>query len=285
MPRLGAHMSIAGSYDQALYRGREVGCEAIQIFTKQPNRWAARPITAQEVASFRGAREETGIAPVIAHDAYLINLASPEEGLWKQSVDAFTIEVERAQALELPYLVTHAGAHKGSGEEAGLARIVEALDLVCERTPRAAVTILLETTAGQGGYLCYRFEHIAWIINHVRCPERLGVCFDTCHAFAAGYELRTAESYAATMRQFDQVIGIGRLKAFHLNDCLKGLGSRVDRHAHIGQGQLGLEPFRFLLNDPRFRDHPMVLETPKGPEMQEDRQNLATLRGLLQPSA
>lgn len=282
MPKLGAHMSIAGSYDQAFYRGQQVGCEAIQIFTKQPNRWAARPITPEESAAFLKAQEETGIGPVIAHDAYLINLASPEDELWNKSVDAFQVEIERADALGVPYLVTHAGAHKGSGEEAGLRRIVESLDLVCERTPAAQVTILLETTAGQGGYLCYRFEHIAWLIARARCPDRLGVCFDTCHVFAAGYELRTPEGYAETMRHFDEAIGLGRLKAFHLNDAVKELGSRVDRHAHIGQGQLGLEPFRFLLNDPRFRDHPMVLETPKGPEMEEDRMNLAVLRGLME---
>jgi deoxyribonuclease-4 len=281
MPKLGAHMSIAGSFDQALYRGQQVGCAAVQIFTKQPNRWAARPIAPAEVAAFLKAKDETAISPVWAHDAYLINLASPEEALWNQSVNAFQVEVERAQALGLPYLVTHAGAHRGAGEDAGLQRIVQSLDLVCERTPDAQVMVLLETTAGQGGSLCYRFEHLAWIIAHARCPDRLGVCFDTCHVFAAGYELRTPEGYAETMRQFDALVGIERLKAFHLNDCLKGLGSRVDRHAHIGQGQLGLEPFRFLLNDPRFRDHPMVLETPKGPEMEEDRRNLAVLRGLM----
>ncbi len=274
-------MSIAGGPAQALYRGQQVGCETVQVFTKQPNRWAARPFTADEVVAFLKAEEETGIAPVIAHDAYLINLASPEDTLWNQSVEAFQVEIERADALRLPYLVTHAGAHRGAGEEAGLQRIVQALDLVCERTPQAQVTILLETTAGQGGYLCYRFEHIAWLIAHARCPERLAVCFDTCHAFTAGYELRTAEGYAETMRHFDETIGLDRLRVFHLNDSLKGLGSRVDRHAHIGQGQLGLEPFRLLLNDPRFRDRPMVLETPKGPEMEEDRQNLAVLRALL----
>lgn len=281
MPKLGAHMSIAGGYFQAFHRGQQVGCEAIQVFTKQPNRWAARPITEEEAAAFLKAQEETGIAPVIAHDAYLINLASPEEGLWKKSLDAFQVEIERADTLGIPYLVTHAGAHKGTGEEAGLQRIVEALDLVCERTPEAQVMILLETTAGQGTYLCYRFEHIAWLLDHARCPDRLGVCFDTCHAFAAGYDLRTPEAYAETMAQFKEIIGLEHLKAFHLNDCRKGLGSRVDRHAHIGEGELGLEAFRALVNDPRFQDHPMVLETPKGPEMEEDRMNLAVLRGLM----
>lgn len=281
MPYLGAHMSIAGRVDQALYRGREVGCEAVQIFTKQPNRWAAKPLSEEEIAAFRTAWKETGIGPVLAHDAYLINLASPEAALWEQSAQAFQVELERCRALGLPWLVTHAGAHRGAGEEEGLKRIVEALDRVCAAVPE--VLVLLETTAGQGGYLCYRFEHLAYIRQHAACPERLGVCFDTCHVFAAGYELRTPEGYAATMRHLDEVVGLEHVKAFHLNDALKGLGSRVDRHTHIGQGQLGLEPFRLLLNDPRFANHPMVLETPKGPEMEEDRVNLAVLRSLLPP--
>jgi len=274
-------MSIAGSIDQALIRGQTVGCQAIQIFTKQPNRWAAKALSPEEIARFQQARQATAIAPVFAHDAYLINLASPDPALWQQSLEAFQIEVERCQALGLPYLVTHAGAHRGSGEEEGLRRIVQALDLICERTATAEVMILLETTAGQGGSLCHHFEHIAWVIQHARYPDRLGVCFDTCHVFAAGYELRSRAGYEDTFRQLGGTVGLERVRAFHLNDSKKGLGSRVDRHAHIGQGQLGLEPFRMLLNDARFRDHPMVLETPKGPEMEEDRQNLAVLRGLL----
>ncbi|MGB9723902.1 MAG: deoxyribonuclease IV [Chloroflexia bacterium] len=279
MPYLGAHMSIAGRVDQAILRGRSIGCEAVQIFTKQPNRWAAKPLTAEEIAAFGQAWRESGIGPVWAHDAYLINLASPDPALWEQSVQAFQVELERARALVLPYLVTHAGAHKGAGEAEGLRRIVAALDRVLAHVPE--VMVLLETTAGQGDYLCYRFEHLAWVIEHSAHPERLGICFDTCHVFAAGYELRTPEGYEETFRRLDEIVGLERLRVFHLNDSLKGLGSRVDRHTHIGQGQLGLEPFRMLLNDPRFREHPMVLETPKGPEMEEDRRNLAVLRGLL----
>lgn len=279
MPYLGAHMSIAGGVEQALVRGQMLGCEAVQIFTKQPNRWAAKPLTPEEIAAFARTWQESGIGPVWAHDAYLINLASPEEALWEQSVQAFQHELERARALGLPYLVTHAGAHRGAGEEEGLRRIALALDRVLAAVPE--VMVLLETTAGQGGALCYRFEQIAWIIEHVRYPERLGVCVDTCHVFVAGYELRTREGYEQTFQELDERIGLERLKVFHLNDAKKGLGSRVDRHTHIGQGLLGLEPFRWLLNDPRFREHPMVLETPKGPEMEEDRQNLAVLRSLL----
>jgi deoxyribonuclease-4 len=269
MPYLGAHMSIAGGVEQALLRGQQLGCEAVQIFTKQPNRWAAKPLTPEEIELFAQTWRKSGIGPVWAHDAYLINLASPEEGLWEQSVQSFEQELERARALGLPYLVTHAGAHRGAGEEEGLRRIVQALDRVLAAVPE--VMVLLETTAGQGGTLCYRLRH----------PERLGVCFDTCHAFVAGYELRTREGFEGTFQELDRVIGLERVKVFHLNDAKKGLGSRVDRHTHIGQGLLGLEPFRWLLNDPRFREHPMVLETPKGPEMEEDRQNLAVLRSLL----
>lgn len=283
MPVLGAHMSTAGGFDKALYRGQQVGCQAIQIFTKQPSRWDARPISSDDVARFQAARQETGIAAVFAHDAYLINLASVEPDPWERSVKAFAIELERCQTLGLPYLVTHAGAHRGAGEAVGLARIVEALDRVCADSVGANVTILLETTAGQGGYLCYSFEHIGWIIQHAHHPERLGICFDTCHVFAAGYEIRTREGYAETMRQLDTAVGLDRLKAFHLNDSLKGLGSRVDRHAHIGKGQLGLNPFRLVLNDPRFQSCPMILETEKGPEMAEDRENLRVLRSLIDP--
>ena len=218
MPYLGAHMSIAGRVDQALYRGQSVGCEAVQIFTKQPNRWAAKPLSEEEIAAFHVAWKETGIGPVFAHDAYLINLASPEKALWEQSVQSFQMELERCRALSLPWLVTHAGAHRGAGEEEGLKRIVEALDRVCAAVPE--VMVLLETTAGQGGYLCYRFEHLAYIREHAACPERLGVCFDTCHVFAAGYELRTPEGYAATMRHLDETVGLQHVKAFHLNDSL-----------------------------------------------------------------
>jgi deoxyribonuclease-4 len=281
MPYLGAHMSIAGGVDRALSRGQELGCEAVQIFTRSPNRWAARPLPAEEIVRFREEWQGSDIQCVFAHDSYLINLASPDSALWQRSVAAFHDEIERCQALGLPYLVTHAGAHRGSGEDAGLARVVEALDSVFQTTLGSSVLVLLEITAGQGSSLCYRFEHMAWILQHVQRPERVGVCVDTCHLFAAGYELRTEEGYGRTFRQLDATVGLGRVKAFHLNDSRRGLGSRVDRHAHIGEGQLGLEPFRLLLNDPRFQDHPMILETPKGPAMDEDRHNLAVLRALL----
>jgi deoxyribonuclease-4 len=222
----------------------------------------------------------------LAHDSYLINLASPDQVLYRRSIEAFVIEVQRAERLGLCYLVTHPGAPLDSGEEAGLARVAAALDEVHGRCPAFRVQVLLETTAGQGSSLGHRFEHLARIRSLVADPDRLGVCFDTCHVFAAGYALAPEAEYRATMRAFDRVIGLKRLRAFHLNDSLKPQGSRVDRHAHIGRGCLGLEPFRLLVNDRRFRSRPMVLETPKedGDNDDMDRVNLEVLRGLVEPA-
>ncbi|MEW6448722.1 MAG: deoxyribonuclease IV [Bacillota bacterium] len=278
MPLLGAHMSIAGGVDQAIARGKSIGCRAIQIFTKSARQWLARPLTVEEVSRFKRAREESGIL-VFAHTSYLINLGASDDDLWAKSTASFIEEMERCAALELPYLVTHPGA--GMEEEEGLDRIRVALDEILKRTGGSGVMVLLETTAGQGVTLGHRFEHLSWLIENSAHPERLGVCYDTCHTFAAGYDIRTPEAFTATFEAFDKIIGIDRLKAVHLNDSRGGLGSRVDRHEHIGKGKLGLEAFRLLLNDPRFRKLPMVLETPKGPDMREDVENLAVLRGLL----
>jgi deoxyribonuclease-4 len=272
-------MSIAGGVDQAIARGKSIGCETVQIFTKSARQWRARPLTAEEISRFKRAREESGISPVFAHTSYLINLGASDDDLWAKSTASFIEEMERCAALELPYLVTHPGA--GTDEEEGLDRIRVALDEILKRTERSGVMILLETTAGQGATLGNRFEHLAWLIENCAYPERLGVCYDTCHTFAAGYDIRTPEVFAATFKAFDQTVGIHRLKAVHLNDSRGGLGSRVDRHEHIGKGKLGLEAFRLLLNDPRFRKLPMILETPKGPDMKEDVENLKVLRNLL----
>lgn len=279
MPLLGAHISIAGGVDQAIWRGKSIGCETVQIFTKSARQWQARPLTAEEISRFKRAREESGISPVFAHTSYLINLGASDNDLWAKSTASFIEEMERCAALELPYLVTHPGA--SMEEEEGLDRIRVALDEILKRTEGSGVMILLETTAGQGATLGNRFEHLAWLIENCAYPERLGVCYDTCHTFAAGYDIRTPEAFAATFKAFDQTVGIHRLKAVHLNDSRGDLGSRVDRHEHIGKGKLGLEAFRLLLNDPRFRKLPMILETPKGPDMKEDVENLAVLRGLL----
>jgi deoxyribonuclease-4 len=282
MPLFGAHMSIAGGYHRALLAAQAYDCDAVQLFTKSSNQWRAKELTDAEVGAFHDTLQQTRLRLLLAHDSYLINLASPDETLYRRSVEAFVVEVQRAERLGLTYLVTHPGAHVGSGEEAGLQRVADALDEVHRRCPGYRVRILLETTAGQGSCLGSRFEHLARILELVAEPDRLGVCLDTCHVFAAGYGLAPKAAYQATMRAFDRLIGLDRLRAFHVNDSAKPQGSRVDRHAHIGRGYLGLEPFRLLVNDPRFRDRPMVLETPKENQDGEDMDavNLAMLRSL-----
>ncbi len=282
MVRLGAHMSIAGGVDQAVLRGVQVGCEAIQIFTKSPNRWAPRPLADDEVARFRQAQAETGIEPIFAHDSYLVNVASPDPALWEKSLADLLEEMEHCEALGLPWLVMHPGAHMGAGEEEGMRRIAHALDIIHERTPGYRTRILLETTAGAGTIVGERFANLRSLLGQVKVPERLGVCFDTCHVFAAGYELRTREGYEATMQELDEVVGLARVEAFHLNDSAGDRGTHLDRHEHIGQGHLGLDAFRWLLNDPRFADRPMVLETDKSADMHEDVEDLARLRSLME---
>jgi deoxyribonuclease IV len=282
MPLFGAHMSIADGYHHALEDAHKHECEAVQLFTKNSNQWRAKEMTDTDVTLFQQTLGQTKVRTLLAHDSYLINLASPDESLFRQSLEAFVVEVQRAERLGLTYLVMHPGAHMGSGEEAGLARVAQALDEVHRRCTGCRVKVLLETTAGQGSVLGHRFEHLARIFELVAEPHRLGVCLDTCHVFAAGYPLSPEKAYRATLRSFDQIVGIDRLRAFHLNDSQKPLGSRVDRHAHIGKGCLGVEPFRLLVNDRRFRHCPMVLETPKENDM--DKVNLRTLRKLVTPS-
>lgn len=282
-PLLGAHQSIAGGVEKSLARGQEVGSETIQIFVKTPNRWVSKALAEENVVAFKEAVAETGIWPVFAHSLYLINLATPDNALWQKSLDALTDDLERCELLGLPGLVIHPGSHMGSGEEPGIARISSALDEVHARLPGYNVQVWLETTAGQGAHLGYTFAQLQSMITGVKDPARLGVCFDTAHAFAAGYELRTQESYETTWAEFDKVLGLDRLKAIHLNDSKKALGSRVDRHEHIGKGLLGLESFRLLLNDPQFYGLPMTLETEKGPDLAEDKENLAVLRSLIIP--
>jgi deoxyribonuclease-4 len=283
MPLFGAHMSIAGGYHTALLTSRDHKCDTVQIFTKAPNQWAGKPITADEAKLFRKTMRETKLKLPIAHDSYLINLASPDAAHYRKSIEAFVDEMQRAELLGVRYLVTHPGAHMGAGEEDGLRLVAAAIDEIHRRCAGFRVNILLETTAGQGSSLGHRFEHLREIIAQVAEPGRLGVCLDTCHVFAAGYSLASNQEYRATFREFDKLIGISRLKAFHLNDSLKPAGSRVDRHAHIGCGHLGLEPFDLLVNDPRFRNRPMVLETAKESEESDDMDavNLSVLRGLV----
>jgi len=281
-PLLGAHMSIAGGVDKALLEGKKVDCDVIQIFTKSSRQWAAHPYSKEEIQNFLANQKETGIATVIAHDSYLLNLGSPDEKLRKRSVGGFIDEMERCETLSIPYLIAHPGAHTGAGEEEGIKTIARSLDDIHASCPGYNVRIALEITAGQGSNLGYRFEQIRDMIDATKESDRLRVCFDTEHAFAAGYDIRTREGYERTFGEFDEIIGLKRLAAFHLNDSKKEFHSRVDRHEHIGKGYIGVEAFRLLMNDERFRGIPMCLETPKGPDLKEDRENLTLLRSLIQ---
>ncbi len=280
-PLLGAHMSIAGGVGNAFLEGKKVDCDAIQIFTKSSRQWAATPYTKEEIAQFHANKKETGIESVVAHDSYLLNLGSPDPALHKRSVAAFIDEFERCEVLGVTNLIAHPGAHVGTGETEGIKTIARSLDEVHKACPGYRATITLEITAGQGSNLGYRFEQIANMIDATHESDRLRVCFDTEHAFAAGYDIRTKEGYERTFDEFDDAIGIDRLAAFHLNDSKKEFYSRVDRHEHIGKGFIGVEAFRLLMNDKRFWGLPMCLETPKGPDLKEDRENLTLLRSLI----
>jgi deoxyribonuclease-4 len=273
-------MSIAGGLWRALERGHALGCGAVQIFLKNQRQWASPVLGRDDVSAFAAARRRTRLRHVFAHASYLVNLAAPGAEAWARAVDAFTDEVERGEALDLACVVIHPGSHVGSGEAAGLSRIVAALDEVTRRTPGYRVRIALENTAGGGGSLGRTFDQLGSLITRVARPERLGVCLDTCHLFVAGYDIRTASGWRAVVDECAATVGLDRVLAIHLNDAQAGLGSRLDRHQHIGQGALGLAAFRRLLNDPRFARIPKVLETPKEPEPRADLRNLARLRAL-----
>ena len=277
---LGAHMSIAGGLHRALERGRQIGCGAVQIFLKNQRQWAAKPLSPEEASAFELARTLTGIRHVFAHSSYLINLAALADAAWARAVDAFTDELERAEALGLACVVIHPGSHLGAGREAGLARVTGALDEVTRRTPGYRVKIALENTAGAGNALGRTFGELGTLISRAARPERLGVCIDTCHLFAAGYDIRDWAGYRSAMQECREAVGFGRVLAFHLNDAKAPLGSGLDRHENIGKGRLGLTPFRLLLRDRRLARIPKVLETPKDPEPAADIRNLAVLRAL-----
>jgi len=273
-------MSIAGGLSLALERGREIGCGAVQIFLKNQRQWAAKPLAGDEVRRFRAARRAHTIRHVFAHSSYLINLGNPNDALWSQAVDAFTDELERAEALGLSCVVIHPGSHMGTGLEAGLARVTAALDESLARTAGYRVNVALENTAGAGNTIGRTFGELATLLERAARPERIGVCLDTCHLFAAGYDVRTPAGYRRAMAKLDTTVGRRRVLAFHLNDAKAPLGSGLDRHENIGRGLLGVAPFRMLLNDRRFARVPKVLETPKEPEPTADLRNLAVLRGL-----
>jgi deoxyribonuclease IV len=273
-------MSIAGQVGEALQRGKSIGCECIQMFTKSSRQWAAKPLSAEDIATFKRNQKETGIKSVIAHDSYLLNLGAPDEALRKKSVAGFIDEIDRCEALGVPFLVAHPGAHVGSGEERGIRTIAKSINEAHAACKGYSTKVALEITAGQGTVLGSSFAQIGQIFDAVKENGRLRLCFDTEHAFAAGYDLRTDEGYDRTFAELDEHVGLKRLVAFHLNDSLKPFNSHVDRHEHIGKGHLGLGAFRRLLNDRRFAGIPMCLETEKSKDLHEDVENLATLRAL-----
>ena len=287
--RIGAHMSAAGGLYKAYQRADDVGCESMLVFTKSNRQWKAKPITEKDVAKYRQEADKFNhIFPVAVHASYLINIASPDDALWEKSHLALRDEVERAAAFDIPYLTFHPGSYMQSSEEAGLARIAEGLRRLVAETAVTApnTTICLETMAGQGTNLGAKFEHLAYLLENGGPSNRLGICFDTCHVFAAGYDIRTPAAYADTMAEFDQIVGLDHIKCFHFNDSKFGLGEQKDRHAHIGEGEIGRQGFANFLNDPRWANHPAHLETPKteedadGNEIEMDAVNLAVLREL-----
>lgn len=283
-PAFGAHRSIAGGFEHAFAAGARVGCDCLQIFVKNQRRWRAPRLCDRNVAAFKASARQTGLAPVLAHASYLLNLASPDTAIRRKSVHAMVDELERCEALGVSALIFHPGAHLGSGIESGIKRVAGSLNQVHQRCPGYRTMILLETTAGQGTAVGHRFEQLAAIIDHVSASDRLGVCLDTCHLFAAGYDFRKPEDYAAMVDELDGVIGLSNVKCVHLNDSKRPLGSRVDRHEHIGKGKIGKRGFAHLVNDQRFAHVPMIIETPKGKNGRGtdlDKVNLKRLRGLI----
>jgi deoxyribonuclease-4 len=282
MNLLGAHFSIAGGLHKAVFTASKYGCSALQIFTKNASTWKERRLSSHDVEQFDAARKQSGVKSICSHTSYLINLASPECSKYERSIKALEHELSRSSQLNIPHVIMHPGSHMGSGEDRGLRRIAQGINTIFARIPNIACRLLLETTAGQGSNLGYTFEQLAHIADMVEAKERIGFCLDTCHVFAAGYDLRTKKAYQETMQVFDRVIGLDRLCAIHLNDAKRGLGSRIDRHEHIGMGAIGIHAFSFILNDPQLKGLPKILETPKkkGP-IDYDGMNLNRLRSLI----
>jgi deoxyribonuclease-4 len=274
-------MSIAGGVHTAVERGMSIGCTTMQMFVKNNNQWRGKKLTVEDIATYKKLLQQSSIGPVVVHDTYLINLCATDKQILKKSRLALKDELDRCEMLDVGFLNFHPGSHVGAGEQDGIQRIAESLNIIHEQTRGYRVKSVLETTAGQGTALGYRFEQLRAIIDLVDQRDRMRVCVDTCHVFAAGYNIATKDGYRTTFEEFDAVLGLDRLVAFHVNDSKKELGSRVDRHEHIGKGRIGKAGFRFLMNDKRFRAVPKILETPKGPEMKEDVKNMRVLRGLV----
>ena len=283
--RLGAHMSISGGKFKALERGKEVGCETIQVFIRNVRGWASKPFEQKHIDEFIEKRKEINIWPIITHNSYLINLASQDEEKLEKSYNAMLDELTKAEQLKIKYENMHPGVilkeDKDLSSKGAMNQIAEQLNMLLEATKNSTLRILLETTAGQGKGLGHKFEHMKYIIERIKDKDRIGVCFDTCHSFAAGYDFTTEKKYNDMWEDFDGIVGLQYLFAFHLNDSINECGSRVDRHAHIGQGKIGKKPFGFFINDERFKSHPGILETPKGKDMKEDIMNLGILRSLI----
>jgi deoxyribonuclease-4 len=277
----GAHESIAGGVFNAVILGHKATCDTVQMFNKSSNQWRAKPLSAAEIDEFFRQIEQTGVTVSVSHTSYLINAASPDPALNEKSYLALKEEVERCETLKIPNLVFHPGSHVGSGEELGMNRIAENMNKIFAAIPDGKTTLLLETTAGQGSNLGCTFEQLAYMIDRVEDKARVGICLDTCHIFAAGYPIVDPKDYKKTMKQFDDVIGLDKLRIIHMNDSLKEFGSKKDRHEHIGKGHIGIEGFRNFVNDKRLAKVPMVLETPKDDDLTEDIENLKVLRSLV----
>ncbi len=281
---LGAHMSIAGGVHTAVERGISIGCTTMQMFVKNNNQWRGKELMDEDISTYKKLLRESSIGPVVVHDTYLINLCATDREILRKSRMALKDELNRCEALGVEYLNFHPGSHVGAGEDEGIKQIAESLNIIHEETRGYRVKSVLETTAGQGTAIGYRFEQLRRIIDLVVESDRMAVCMDTCHVFAAGYDISTERGYEKAFEEFDAIIGLGRLVAFHVNDSKRELGSRVDRHDHIGKGKIGKTGFRLLMNDDRFRAIPKILETPKGPEMKEDVKNMRTLRKMAMKS-
>jgi deoxyribonuclease-4 len=282
LPLLGAHFSIAKGLHRALYEAKAHRCTALQIFTKNANTWKERTLAQDEIRRFDQARKETGIIEIVSHAAYLINLATSERKKHVLSCNALVSELIRSSMLDIPFIVLHPGAHMGIGEEKGIEKIADSINEMFAKTSGIKTRLLFETTAGQGSGMGYSFEQLALIMDKIENRNRCGICLDTSHIFAAGYDIRTKESYRKTINAFDAIIGIKNLFVIHLNDSKKELGSRVDRHEHIGEGYIGMNMFKLVMNDRRFRDVPKIIETPKYKDGRDaDKMNLNRLRTLI----
>jgi len=277
----GAHESIAGGVHKAIERGKQATCDTIQMFNKSNNQWRAAQLKQDDIDQFFRLIDETGVTVATSHTSYLINIASPQKELAEKSFKSLKEEVERCNTLKIPTLVMHPGSHVGSGEETGMNQIATYINRLFDEVKNNKVTLLLETTAGQGTNLGYSFEQLAFMIDLVEDKDHIGVCMDTCHIFAAGYPIVDAKDYKKTIKSFDDIIGLDYLRIIHMNDSKKEFGSKRDRHEHIGDGFIGLDGFRNFVNDKRLKKVPMILETPKGEDLTEDIENLKILRGLV----